>query len=114
MNIERESIVCSANDETLINADPAGGSAAHPADLRVISGISLITVSYILGWPTVAALAALSAHMDKPAVVAVGGPLVYGFSYIILFAGVYLVGKKQAKRLHDCLRGLANRFLMVG
>ncbi len=60
--------------------------------VRVVLGISAIALSYIIGWPAVAALGMLSIYLDKPLIVAIGGPLTYGLSHLVFLLGMYLAG----------------------
>ena len=66
---------------------------------RVIIGLGIIIISYIIGWPAVGVLGALSFSFDEPLLLAVGGPLIYGLSYLVLFLGVYLAGAQYSKSL---------------
>ncbi len=60
--------------------------------VRVVFGISIIAFSYVIGWPAVAALGALSVYLEKPLIVAIGGPLIYGLSHLVFILGMYLAG----------------------
>lgn len=60
-------------------------------------GLVIIVISYVLGWPAVGVLGALSFSYDEPELVVVGGPLIYGLSYVVLFLGVYLAGGQYSK-----------------
>ena len=64
---------------------------------RVVFGISTIAFSYVIGWPAVAALGALSVYLEKPLIVAIGGPLVYGLSHLVFILGMYLAGADYTK-----------------
>ena len=66
----------------------------QPPTPRIILGMVLIGASYLIGWPVVGLLAALSAYYKAPLLVAVGGPLVYGLSHLVFLAGMYLAGAK--------------------
>jgi len=59
---------------------------------RVLLGVLLIGLSFLLGWPAVAALGVLSLYWETPWIVVIGGPLVYGFSHLVFLAGMYLSG----------------------
>jgi len=59
---------------------------------RVLAGVLLIGLSFLLGWPAVAALGVLSLYWQTPWIVVVGGPLVYGFSHLVFLLGMYLSG----------------------
>ena len=59
---------------------------------RVLAGVGVIGLSFLLGWPAVAALGLLSFHLETPWIVVVGGPLIYGFSHLVFLLGMYLSG----------------------
>lgn len=65
--------------------------------IRVILGVSAIAFSYIMGWPAVGALGMLSIYLDKPLIVAIGGPLTYGLSHLVFLLGMYLAGYNYTK-----------------
>ena len=65
--------------------------------LRIIMGVSAIIFSYIISWPAIAALGAISVYLDKPLLVVIGGPLLYGFSHLVFIFGMYLAGAKYSK-----------------
>ena len=58
----------------------------------MIAGISAIGISYIIGWPAIAALGILSIKLHQPWIVIVGGPLTYGLSHLLFLLGMYLSG----------------------
>jgi hypothetical protein len=64
---------------------------------RVVLGISVIAFSYIIGWPAVGALGMLSIYLEKPLIVAIGGPLTYGLSHLVFMLGMYLAGADYAR-----------------
>ncbi len=63
---------------------------------RVIAGISVIGFSYIIGWPAVSALGAMSVYFKEPLIVIIGGPLTYGLSHLAFIFGMYLAGAKYS------------------
>jgi len=65
--------------------------------VRVLLGISAIAISYLIGWPAISVLAALSIHWRMPPLIAVGGPLLYGLSHLVFLLGMYLAGAKYSK-----------------
>ena len=65
--------------------------------IRVILGVSAIAFSYIIGWPAVGALGMLSIYLEKPLIVAIGGPLTYGLSHLVFLLGMYLAGYDYTK-----------------
>jgi hypothetical protein len=64
--------------------------------LRVILGIAAIVFSYIIGWPAVALLGALAVYYQRPAIVLVGGPLIYSLSHLVFLLGMYLAGARYS------------------
>lgn len=64
---------------------------------RVVIGISTIAFSYVIGWPAVGALALLSIYLEKPLIVAIGGPLTYGLSHLVFILGMYLAGANYTR-----------------
>lgn len=66
-------------------------------DARKIIGISAIGFSYVIGWPAVALLGAISIHFSEPLIVGIGGPVTYGLSHLVFIAGMYLAGAEYAK-----------------
>jgi len=65
--------------------------------LRVILGVSAIGFSYIIGWPAIGALAGLAVYFNRPWLIAIGGPLLYGFSHLVFLLGMYLAGYNYTK-----------------
>lgn len=66
---------------------------------RIVVGLIIIGISYIIGWPAVGALGMLSIYMEKPLILAVGGPAVYGLSHLVFILGAYLAGADYAKAI---------------
>jgi len=65
--------------------------------IRVILGVSAICFSYIIGWPAISVLGALAIYLDRPLLIAIGGPLVYGLSHLVFLLGMYLAGYNYTK-----------------
>ncbi|MEW6672171.1 MAG: hypothetical protein AB1427_10720 [Thermodesulfobacteriota bacterium] len=65
--------------------------------IRILAGVAAIIVSYIICWPAIGVLGTLSIYYDRPLLVAVGGPLLYGLSHLVFLAGMYLAGEKYTK-----------------
>ena len=81
-------------------------------DFRVISGLIIIGISYIIGWPAVGALGAISIYLNKPLIVVIGGPLTYGLSHLVFLLGFYLAGAEYSKvLLHWATRAAMERLL---
>ena len=64
--------------------------------LRVVTGVGAILFSYVIGWPLIAALGAVSIHLNRPLIVAVGGPVAYGLSHLVFLLGMYLAGAEYS------------------
>ncbi len=58
----------------------------------VVAGVMAIVVSFIIGWPAVAACGILAVKLHNPWIAAIGGPLTYGFSHLVFLFGMYLSG----------------------
>jgi hypothetical protein len=66
-------------------------------DLRIISGVSAIALSYVIGWPLISVLGIAAVHYGNAAIVAVGGPVAYGLSHLVFLLGMYLAGAKYSR-----------------
>jgi hypothetical protein len=55
-------------------------------------GLFFILFSYALGWPVVIALGIISVYLREPLFVVIGGPVAYGVSHLMFWAGMYLTG----------------------
>jgi hypothetical protein len=64
---------------------------------RIIMGVSTILFSYVISWPAIGALGAISVYLNKPLLIVIGGPLLYGFSHLVFIFGMYLAGAKYSK-----------------
>jgi hypothetical protein len=58
----------------------------------VLAGVFAIALSFLIGWPAVAALGILAVKLHNPWIAAVGGPLTYGLSHLVFILGMYLSG----------------------
>lgn len=61
---------------------------------RVVIGVGLIALSYVIGWPVIAVLGILSVYFKEPLLVVIGGPLFYGISHLVFLLGMYLAGMR--------------------
>jgi len=57
---------------------------------RVTTGLILMGLSYIIGWPAVAALSVLAAWFREPMIAVIGCPTTYGLSYLVFIVGAWL------------------------
>ncbi|MBN1364065.1 MAG: hypothetical protein JW976_04585 [Syntrophaceae bacterium] len=70
-----------------------------PADLsefkerptpRLITGLVMMALSFVLGWPAVFALGFLAVWLSEPLIAVIGCPVTYGFSYVVFIIGALL------------------------
>ncbi len=57
---------------------------------RLISGLILMGLSYLLGWPAVAAFGVLAVWLQEPLIAIIGCPATYGLSYVVFIVGAWL------------------------
>jgi hypothetical protein len=71
----------------------------NPADLsefkermtpRLITGLILMVLSFIMGWPAIAALSALAVWFKEPLIAVIGCPTTYALSYVVFIIGAWL------------------------
>jgi hypothetical protein len=75
---------------------------------RVYAGLVLMAVSYLIGLPALAFLSYLSVKLNKPMIIAVGGPVAFLLVHIMFGVGVYLAGQNYAAKV---LQWATKRFL---
>lgn len=66
-------------------------------DLRVVSGVTAIVLSYVISWPLIALLGIAAVHYGNAAIVVIGGPVAYGLSHLVFLLGMYLAGAKYSR-----------------
>lgn len=67
--------------------------------MTAYTGVGLILISYVIGWPAVALLGLIAFYTGEPLILGIGGPVVYGLSHLVFLAGLYLGGKRYAVAL---------------
>jgi hypothetical protein len=81
---------------------------------RIVVGLVALGASYLLGWPAIAALGAVAAWLRQPKLL-LGGPLLYGFSWLVFAVGLALIGSKSVSAGRALglalVRRLAQRYL---
>jgi hypothetical protein len=65
-------------------------------NVRVVCGVTAIGLSYVIGWPMIALLGALSIYAERPAIVLIGGPAAYILSHLVFLLGMYLAGARYS------------------
>ena len=66
----------------------------RPPSARIVAGLILLVASYLVGWPAIALLGALAAWLGRP-ILLVGGPVLYGLSWVVFAVGLALIGSKS-------------------
>ncbi len=64
---------------------------------KIITGLILIFISYLLGIPAVFIVGAIAAWLKNPRFGVIGIPLIYGISWLLLMLGVFLAGPQYGK-----------------
>lgn len=81
---------------------------------RVIVGLVLLGASYLVAWPAIAVLGAISAWLRAPKLL-LGAPVLYGASWLIFAIGIVFVGSKSVSAGRALglalVRKLAERYL---
>ncbi len=60
---------------------------------QFILGLILLGLSYVIGWPGVIASGIAAAYLKSPWVFVIGGPAIYGFSFLVWGVSMLLMGK---------------------
>ncbi len=66
---------------------------------RIVCGLVLIAVSYVIGLPAAVIVSVYAASRGDALLAAVFGPLLYGLSWLLFLAGVYLAGPEYGRAL---------------
>ena len=61
---------------------------------KVLFGIFLMGMSYLIGWPMIGLFGALSLYWNESLMIIVGGPILFVVAHLAFVAGVYLAGGK--------------------
>ena len=81
---------------------------------RFLTGVGLILISYVFGWPMVGLFSFLAAYFQNASLL-IGGPIAFGFSHLVFLAGMYLAGRGSFKYVEIfflwSLRNLAERLI---
>jgi hypothetical protein len=57
---------------------------------RLIFGLFLMALSFIMGWPAVAALSVMAVWFKEPLIFVIGGPTTYALSYVVFIVGAWM------------------------
>jgi hypothetical protein len=64
---------------------------------RIVVGLVIIGISYVIGWPAITVLGIIAAYTQKPLILVVGGPVTYVLSHLVFILGAYLAGAEYAR-----------------
>ena len=78
---------------------------------KFIIGISLVCISYIIGWPAVAFFTFLAIYL-KMKLIALLGPVSYIFSHLVFFAGAALAGMDGIRYGRVFMRWVMHKFAL--
>jgi hypothetical protein len=88
------------------------GYFRQPPPPRVIVGLLLLALSYLIGWPAVGLCGILAAYFHEPLILVIGGPLVYGLSWAVFGISMLLLGMHSYKGADLILRYMTRVFIL--
>jgi len=68
----------------------------EPPNWRIFLGMFLIALSFVMCWPVITPLMAMSVYWGRPWIGVVGSTIIYGLSHLTYLAGMYLCGAKYS------------------
>ena len=71
----------------------------HRLPMRFIAGLVLMSLSNLVCWPVISLLAGISLRDKQPWIAAIGGPVVYGVTFVCCTLGMYFCSGTDAKLL---------------
>jgi hypothetical protein len=80
----------------------------RPSPARFRAGVFCIVLNYILGWPFLVSIESAAAIQDSR-VLAMTGPVVYAFSWVLLGVGFWLAGPEAVTFVKRGFRRLWSR-----
>lgn len=79
-----------------------------PPSMRTVIGIVVITLSMLLGWPTVGGVCIAAVWLQDPLFFLIG-PISYAISWLIWLLGIYLVGPESIEQGSILLRWVVRK-----
>ena len=76
---------------------------------RLLVGVSLIFVSSLMGWPAVVVAGWLAVVYGDALLFFLGGPVVYGLSWVLWALGILVAGRDAVRYGHIFVRWLLRR-----
>ncbi|MFH1530599.1 MAG: hypothetical protein ABIK09_07685 [Pseudomonadota bacterium] len=78
---------------------------------RLVMGLVVFALNFLLGWPVVAALGVAALWTESPLLLLFGAPIAYAFSWFLFGLGVLLVGPDSARYLRALVRWAVRRWV---
>ena len=90
---------------------------AHRADVRwppppsIIAGLTLLVLSFVVGWPLVALLTYLGHLLNSAWLIGLGAPAALVMSWMVFVVGIALIGKRGMVEGPIVARWLMRKFI---
>lgn len=68
------------------------GAFREKPSARIVFGMILMGIAYIIGLPAIVLLSGLSLYRHEPLIIVIGGPVLFVVAHGVFLAGVYLAG----------------------
>jgi hypothetical protein len=88
------------------------GYFKEPPPPKVIIGLLLLGLSYLICWPLITLEGFLAAWYRQPLIVIIGGPVTYGISWAVFALSMLLLGMHSYKGADIILRYLTKSFIV--
>lgn len=88
------------------------GYFKQPPPPKVIIGLLLLGLSYLIGWPAVGLCGFLAFHFREPLILVIGGPLTYGLSWAVFGLSMLLLGMHSVKGADIVLMYMTKSFIL--
>jgi hypothetical protein len=87
-----------------------------PPGARLLFGVFCIGISYVIAWPSMTAITLFTAWLGRPWIGLAASPVLYGLSWVVWTAGLWLAGRDSLKYGRAfgnwALRRFAHRYLL--
>ncbi len=80
------------------------GIFKEPPSFVLVLGLVLMGLSYVIGWPGVIASGIAATYLKNPLIFIIGGPALYGFSFLVWGTSMLLIGKDNIKYMRALAR----------
>jgi uncharacterized membrane protein len=87
------------------------GYFKQPPPPKIIIGLLLLALSYLIGWPAVVLCGILAVYFREPLILVIGGPLTYGLSWAVFGISMLLLGMHSYKGADLILRYMIKIFI---